>query len=227
MKTLALIEKLKKKPVFRIQDIERIAFCERSYAKLVLNRLKKRNLIKKVARNAYTTKDNIFVIASNIEYPSYISFWSASSFFGYTEQVLNTVQVAATKTKKINFEGHTIKFVPIKPFFGYKKIQSDEGEIFIAENEKLLIDILLKPKECGNFDEIKKIFENAEISKKKITEYLKRTNNLTVTKRAGWLLENLKGMDISNSVQLDKNYVLLNPFCEKYKKIDSKWRIKI
>lgn len=228
MNTIELIEKLKEKSVFKVQDIERIAYCDRRYGKLILNRLKKRGLIKKVTRNVYTTKDNIFVIASNIVYPSYISFWSASCFLGYTEQILNTVQVATTRrVKPIKFEGYEIKFILIKDFFGYKKLRTGEGGIFIAEDEKLLIDAFLKPKEMGNFDEIEKIFENANISEEKIITYLKKTGKQTIIKRVGFLLEKIKGYDISKSFELDKNYVLLNPFSKNWKKIDSKWRIKI
>lgn len=228
MKAIELLDKLRSKSIFRIQDIERIAFCDREYAKQILNRLKKRELIKQVRKNAYTTKDNIFVIASNVVRPSYISFWSASYFLGYTEQILNTVHVATTKrAKSLNFMGYNIKFIPIKHFFGYKKMQTDDGEIFIVENEKLLVDALLRPKECGNFDEIEKMFENANISKEKIIDYLKKVDNTVVIKRAGFLLEKTRGYDISKSFKPDKNYVLLNPFLKQWKTINAKWGVKI
>lgn len=228
MKTIELLEKLKEKSVFRIQDIERIAYCNRKYAKLMAHRLKKKGLIKEVARNAFTTKDSIFVIASNLAYPSYISFWSASYFLGYTEQIVNTVHVAVTRRiKPIKFEGYTIKFIPLRDFFGYKKIRTDEGDIFVAEDEKLLIDAFLKYRECGNFDEIEKIFENSKVDKKRLIAYLKRINNQTVAKRVGFLLEKTKGMDISKSVKMDKNYVSLNPFLKIWKKTNSKWRVLV
>ncbi|MCJ7816353.1 MAG: hypothetical protein MUP55_00715, partial [Candidatus Aenigmarchaeota archaeon] len=201
---------------------------KRSYAKLMLNRLKKRGLIKKVGRNAYTTKDSIYVIASNITYPSYISFWSASSLLGYTEQIVNTIQVATTRrTDPIRFEGYAIKFIPVKDFFGYKKTITNDGELFMVENEKLLIDAFLKPKECGNFDEIRKIFEGADISEEKLIDYLKRNGRQTVIKRVGFLLEKIKGYDISNYFELDRNYVILNPFSNKWRTVDGKWRVKI
>ena len=63
------------------------------------------------------------------------------------------------RRKSINFERYDIKFIPLEYFFGYRKIRTDEGDIFLAENEKLLIDALLRPKECGNFDEIEKMFD--------------------------------------------------------------------
>jgi len=228
MKAIKILEKIKTKPVFGVQDIERIAFCGRKYAKLITSRLKKGKLIKRVTKNVYTTKDNIFVIASNITCPSYISFWSASYFLGYTEQILNTIQIATTRRlKSIEFEGYKLDFVNMRHFFGYKKIETTEGEIFLVEDEKLLIDAFLKPGKCGNFDEIEKIFTNAKISEDKIVSYLKKIMSQTIIKRVGFLLEETKGIDISQSFKLDRNYILLNPFSKKWKTTNSKWRIKI
>lgn len=228
MNTINLLEKLKTKTIFRIQDIERVTNCNQNYAKQIINRLHKKKLIKKIMKNTYTTKDNIFVIASNITSPAYISFWSASSFLGYTEQTPKKIQIAATrKISPILFEKYEITFHSIKKnFFGYRKIKTEEGDIFIAENEKLVIDALLKPNECGNFEEIEFIFRNAEISKEKLITYLKKINKQTITKRAGYLIEKTKKWDLSKDFKLDNNYALLNPFSKKWEKINSKWRIK-
>ena len=228
MKAIELLKKLEEKPVFRLHDIQRIELCSRQYAILVLNRLAKRGLIKRVAENTYTTKHDINVIASNVTYPSYISFWYASYYMGYTEQIVNTVQVATTaRRKSINFERYDIKFIPLEYFFGYRKIRTDEGDIFLAENEKLLIDALLRPKECGNFDEIEKMFENSKISEEKMIDYLKKIGVQTLIKRACFLLEKIKNIDLSREFKLDKNYVILNPFSAKITKVNSKWRLKL
>ena len=124
MKEIRLIDYLKEKAVFSVQDIQRIDSCSREYGKLVLNRLMKRKLIKRITRNKYTVQKDILVVASNLNTPSYISFWSASSYYGYTEQILKTVYVACTrKIKEMAFEGYNIKFVAVKNMFGYKKIK--------------------------------------------------------------------------------------------------------
>lgn len=228
MREIEVVNKLKEKAVFSVQDVQRNGDFSREYTKIFLNRLVKRKLIKKITKNAYTIKDDILVIASNIKIPSYISFWSASSYYGFTEQILNTVYIACTrKIKQISFEGYRIKFLEVKDFFGYNKIRTENGEIFIADKEKLLIDGLLHFKEMGNFDEIEKIFQKAEISKEKIVEYLKRINNLSLIKRTGYLLEKYKKADISEFFKMDRNYVLLNQFSKKYKSLNSKWMVKI
>lgn len=227
MNAINLIEKLKQKTTFKVENIERIALCNRNYAKIILNRLLKRGLIKRITKNSYTVHKNAFVVASNITYPSYLSLLSASYFLGYTEQIPNTMTIATTrKVKGIIFEDYKIKFVPIKEFFGYRKIKTEEGDIFIVENEKLVIDCFLRHKEMGNFDEINKVITNAPISKDKIIEYLKRTDIQTITKRVGYSLERMKKIDISDYFVFDNNYTTLNPFSKKYKKTITKWRIK-
>ena len=228
MKSISLLKKLEAKPVFRVQDIERLCMCDRTYAKLLLHRLYLRKLIRRVTRNAYTLHDDIWLIASNLIYPCYISFWSASYFFGYTEQIVSTIYVVTTVEKKsIEFEGYTIEFVPLSEFFGYKKIKTEKGDIFIVENEKLLIDVFLRPKKCGNFAEIVNVFKNAEIDESKVIEYLKRVGKQSIIKRVGYLLEKTRGIDISYAFDLDRNYVILNPFLKKWHKIDSKWRVRV
>ena len=227
MKTLYLIEKLREKTIITKADIERLARASSKYSKLILNRLKKQNLIYKVSENRYTTKTNPFVIATNIINPCYLSWWSASYYYGFTEQIPNIVYVATTSRKKqTTFKGYQIKFIPTKNFFGYKKEKTNEGDIFIAEKEKLIIDVLLKPNYIGNFSEITEIIKNADISKDKLISYLKKINNQSLTKRIGFLLEKLKLIDIKNSFRLDNNYIFLNQFPKKGKEINTKWRIK-
>ena len=223
--TLKLIKELEKRAVFSLNDISRICYCSKDYAKIILNRLLKKELIYKITKNRYTLKTDIYIIATNLKHPCYISFWSASSYLGYTEQILNTIQIATTqKYKNLEFKGYKIDFIKIKDFFGYRKQRTDIGEIFIAEPEKLFLDCFLKQKEMGNIDEIIKIFQNSEISGEKVISYLKKTKNNSLVKRVGFMLEKYKNIDISQNFKLDTNYIKLSVFSKKNKK-SSKWRI--
>jgi len=230
MDTINLLDKLKQKPVFRIEDVQKITGKKRGYSTLIIHRLKKRGLIKKITENRYTAMDSIHVIASNLIYPSYISFWSASAFLGYTEQIPSIIQVAVTrKHNSVEFEGYKIKFIKLskKEFFGYKKIITDDGPIFISESEKLIIDALNKQKECGNLEEIEKIIKNANIDTNKLVNYLKLAGKQANVKRTGFMLEKLKNIDISSEFKLNRNYVILNQFSKKWNIINAKWRVKL
>ncbi|MCD6247047.1 MAG: hypothetical protein J7J87_01260 [Candidatus Diapherotrites archaeon] len=228
MQALKFLEWARRKDTFCVQDATRILESSESYAKLFLHRLVKRGLVKRVTKNVYTVKHDVWVVASNIVAPCYISFWSAAHYYGFTEQILNTIFVAVPFSKReVEFEGYKIKFVELEEFFGYKKERTGAGSVFIAEQEKLLIDAFLKPNYCGNFDEIIKVYENAKISEEKIVEYLKRVKKQAVVKRVGYLLEKVRGIDISKHFGLDRNYVILNPFEKGWSKVESKWRVKL
>jgi len=214
--------------VFGVQDIERAANCSNAYARQILRRMGERGLLKRVTRNIYTTQDDIYVVASNISYPSYISFWSASAFLGYTEQVLNVLQIACTRpVRSARFGNSNIEFVPMKHFFGYRKIRADNGEIFIAEDEKLMIDAFLRPEKCGNIDEIEKIFSNASFTEKKLVNYLRQIDSQSLIKRVGFMLEKTRGLDISGYFRLDKNYVVLDRVSGRFTETNPKWRVKV
>lgn len=223
-----ILKKLEEKSVFNFQEMQRILNSSENYTKIVLNRLVKRGVIKKIKKNAYTIYGDIFVISTNLIYPSYLSFWSASSYKGYTEQILNTIQIATSKRMKdFSFQGYKIEFVKINSLFGYEKIKTDFGEMFIATDEKLIIDALEYQKRMGNFDEINKIIENSKINKVRIIDFLKRNNNDSTIKRVGYLLEKIKKIDIYEEFKLNKNYIKLNKLSKKSTKINSKWRVKI
>ena len=209
--------------------LKKMLNCSDSYAYTLLNRLLRRGEIKKIIKTRYTTLDDIYLIATNLFTPSYLSFWTASYFKGYTEQVLSSVQVAVTKSKKsISFENYIIEPIKLnkKMFFGYKKIRHGNNSLFLAEDEKLLIDSIYKEKPMGNFDEMIKIVKAAKIDKNRLIEYLKRINNKSLIKRIGFLLEKYRNIDISDSIKFkDKNYIALSRYT-KNKKIDTKWMVK-
>jgi len=64
------------------------------------------------------------VIACNLVYPSYISFFTAASIKGYTEQLPRSIQLATTAYKRdIAFDETKIEFInlPSWGFYGYLK----------------------------------------------------------------------------------------------------------
>ena len=151
MKTLRVLRELEKHPVFDMNIFRGVAEVKGSYAKLYLHRLAKSGMIFKIERNRYTTHKNPFLIASRISWPSYISLWSALRFHNLTEQIPHTISVVTTKKRRqaaINFCGTKIVFTYIdkKCFFGYKKINYEGFEVFVAEPEKAFADALLLKK---------------------------------------------------------------------------------
>ncbi len=141
----------------------------------------------------------------------------------------NIIQVICTKQKKeIKFNNYNIKFIKVKPrwMFGIKR----ENNIFIATQEKLILDALKFQNEMGNFDEVIELIKKSEIKKDKIISYLLLAEEKSLIKRIGYLLEKYKNMDIyqnfADLLRKDKNYAKLNLF-GKNKKINKKWRLLI
>lgn len=177
-----------------------------------------------------------FVIASKLISPYYIGFWSALHFYGYTEQLLNTIFVVSTKRKKdISQGGVQYKFIKLKPnhFFGVSKIKISEANINFSDKEKTLVDCLAYPEYCGGIQEIIKALWKAkdEIDPEKMVSYSKQMGNSVVFKRLGYLLEVLELNDLLDLENL-KNYVkkgysLLDPLLPRGGSYDSNWNLII
>jgi|UniRef100_A0A7C5PFV6 predicted transcriptional regulator of viral defense system len=230
MKLVEVIEFIESRPVITSNDVSKNFSISKAYARIFLQRLFKRGLVRRIEKGKYSYVNDALVIACNLVYPSYISFFTAASIKGYTEQLPRSIQLATTAYKRdIAFDGTKIEFInlPSWSFYGYLKQMRNGFTIFIAEDEKLIIDILLKPKTVGNFEEMIEIIKNTRVQEDKIKEYAKRIKNVSLLKRLGYFLEEYKNIDLSDIVSIrDRNYVNLNPFGKLGKKINKKWRIK-
>ena len=220
---LELIEKIKNYPIIDRNLLMKHFDYNKEYSSLVLQRLLKRGIIKKIIKGKYSAIDNIYKIASNIYFPSYISLLTASMLKGSTEQIINTVQVASNYNRTIDLINYKIHFIKFNKncLFGYK---NDNG-LFIADNEKLIIDMLMYRNHSGNFSEILKSITNLEFNVKKLESYLRKINNNSLIKRIGFLFEKYKKIDVSNRFKLDNNYINLDSL-KISKKTNSRWRVK-
>jgi len=196
METLQIVKKLQEYPTFNIDTFANIIDKDKTYAKMHLNRLKNRCIVKQIQRNVYTVQEDPLIIASRIIWPSYISLWAAFRYHNLTEQIPNKISVMTTRSKsreKIQIMNTTIIFEKIRPswFFGFSKIKIQDFEVFMAEPEKALIDAILLKK--ISTAEIYSLLQNniKNISTKKIVDYILRTKNSALAKRYGWMLESL------------------------------------
>ena len=196
MKTLRMVKKLEEFPTFNIDTFANIIDNDKTYAKMHLNRLKNRGVVKQIQRNVYTVQEDPLIIASRIIWPSYISLWAAFRYHNLTEQIPNKISVITARSKsrkKIQMMNTAIIFEKIRPawFFGFSKIKIQDFEVFMAEPEKALIDAVLL-KKISTAEIYFLLNENIKkLSTKKIVDYILRTKNLALAKRFGWMLESL------------------------------------
>ncbi len=231
MKTVLLLKELERFPVFKVKTVSEIIGKDSSYAKLVVHRLKKENLVIEIERDKYTVHSDPLVMASNFIWPCYISGWSALRYHNLTEQLPQDVFVVTTrarKKKEISFNDIKIIFVKTKPkyFFGYKKENYQNFQIFIAEKEKALIDAALF--KMVSFTEISSIIKNnmTDIDISKLTNYLIKIQNKTLAKRFGFLLDKLNRQECEKIRNfIDFKYVALDYALPPEGEKDKEWRV--
>src|SRR3989344_2490437 len=131
----ALVEN--NKSIFTVDDAVKILNEKKSSVTKLLHDLTINKWLFRLSRGKYLIlpleagvkpefTEHEFIIASNLITPSYISYWSALNYYGFTEQVSKTIFVATTKRKReMNLLGLKIKFVTIKKdkFLGFNKLE--------------------------------------------------------------------------------------------------------
>lgn len=174
---IALIKKLNdfRKSYFTVADLEKILELKRDSLYVTLSRLVRSGLLLRSARNVYTLFTDPFrveKIASELYFPSYLSFEYALSYYSILSQVPFTVTFATSRpTKKMTIGGVAIEFSHLKKdlFFGYVL---KDGK-YIAEKEKALLDLLYMVsmgKRAIDTEELD--FES--IDRKKLEEYARK-----------------------------------------------------
>ncbi|MFH1638486.1 MAG: hypothetical protein ABIB71_08725 [Candidatus Woesearchaeota archaeon] len=218
------------KPTFTIKDAARIIGKNENYTRLFINRLKKGGRIKEIEGGKYTILTEPLPIASNIIFPSYISFITALSYYGLITQLPLVILVASLKPKKgLNIMGQEVKFIKLSKerFFGYRKEKVQGKFIFIAEPEKAVIDSLLLPTYCP-IGEAYNAITSGELGKAKLVEYCLRVNSKVVAKRLGYFLEKAGHEPNSELIHaINTSYDKLNPSLPSKGKRDKRWRLII
>ena len=216
MNAITLLEYLRESSiaVFTIKDISRIIDKSEAYTSLTLFRLKKKNLILEIEKGKYCLKDtNILAIASNLVFPSYISFLSALSYYKATTQIPVVIEVFSPKVKKeIIFQNYKIKFykTECKKIFGYSKMIIAGKTAFIVDAEKLILDCLFSKQIY--LKEVLYLLKNFKIDKEKLFNYSVRLSSKIVFKRLAYLLKITKNKFDKMLPKWSNRYEPLNPF---------------
>jgi len=189
----------------------------------LLQRMEGDSLIARIERGKYIllgltpeqALSNLLFLGSHLVSPSYVSFWSALHFHGFTEQAPHMVFVATSRQKReVLFRGTVFKFVRLKPeaFFGYRRETLAGMPLVIADEAKAILDSLALPEYAGGVSEVAKALRNAVIERRidvtEMIEYARKLHNHSLSSRLGYLLETLEqpteGLDPSRGpVRLD------------------------
>jgi len=213
--------------IFRIKDICLLLKINKIKAYNIVKALKIKGVLKKIGKGFLAVKGgDEFVMATTINHPSYISFWTALNYYGFSDQTPNKLFLVTTKyTKPIN----NFKYVTLSKdkFFGYTKI----GDLVIAEKEKAIIDSLLFPKYSGGIKEVSKSLQVAlkELDYEKLISYAFKIKSKVVLRRLGFILESLNCKKYLNKIKrnIGKGYELLDPSLKRRNNLNKEWLLDI
>jgi predicted transcriptional regulator of viral defense system len=149
------------------------------------------------------TEQLAFYTANRIYRDSYISLWSALSYYQLIpEGVYQTYSVSTHKTKSFCTPIGELVYKHIKPalFFGYRIERWTNKPLLIAEPEKAILDtIYLNPqwRDAADIDALRLNWPIlAEIAQASIVqEYAERYGNQRVTKLSAYLIQRLATND--------------------------------
>ncbi len=214
--------------LFKIKDLCLLLNVDKTKSYNIVKALKKKKAIKGVGKGFLAFSDvDEFVIAVNLNWPSYISFWSALNYYNFSDQMPKKIFLATTKYTK---ETKDFKYVTLskKRFFGYVNING----IVIAEKEKAIIDSLLLLKYSGGIKEIIKSVEGrlGSLDKDKLIDYALKIESKAVLRRLGFILEsfNFEEKDLNKiKKKIGKGFELLDPNLKKKNNLNKKWMLDI
>jgi predicted transcriptional regulator of viral defense system len=109
-------------------------------------------------------ENNVLALAAAVTEPSYIGWWSAAAWHGFTTQKPMTVFVAVTRQiPQKEIEGSTVRFVKItdRKFFGHEPYNVYGRTVPISSPVKTLVDCLDRPDLAGGAAEITRIAHSA------------------------------------------------------------------
>jgi predicted transcriptional regulator of viral defense system len=229
VKPAQLLETLEhsRKVVFTLSDFQKITGGHEAYTRILAGRLAKTRL-RRIERGKYTLAgNNPFLVASNLLFPSYLSFITAHSYYGVTTQLPRTIYVVGPKQKKtIEYDGIEIRFVkfPTERLFGYKREILEGKYLFIARLEKAIVDSVYLPRYCP-VSETFRVLSVSEFDAITLAEFAERMDSLALLKRLGFILEALGFKPPVTWARRSTNRVLLNPGLQRTGRLDNRWNL--
>lgn len=139
-------------------------------------------------------ENNPLAVAAAVVEESYVGWWSAAAFHGFTTQMPATVFVAVKRqTRARTVEDTDIRFVtiPARKFFGASRYTVYARGTNISDPEKTVIDCIDRPDLAGGPAELTRIVHaaTAEIKQGKLLDVALRMKSTSLLQRLGFLTD--------------------------------------
>lgn len=213
-------------PIVTGTQLAMVAGVELRTAHVYLQRMVGRGMVHHVERGKFALCEDVFPVATGVSFPSYISFMTALQLHHRVEQVIGRVFVATSvRRRDLTYLGNPIHFVTLHPdhIFGYRKVRQGGFDVFLADVEKAILDLLAFPR-YGRIANVPEILRKA-VDRDLLLQYADRQPREAVRRRLGYLLERA-GMAADLHPRSRTPY-LLNPSLPGRGRFDAKWRLYI
>jgi predicted transcriptional regulator of viral defense system len=139
-------------------------------------------------------ENNPIALASAVVERSYVGWWSAASFHGFTTQKPMTLTVATLRQVPARVvEGNEIRFVKVvaRKFFGFKTYDVYGREATLSTPAKTLVDCIDRPDLAGGPAEVTRITYGAStvVSPEESAEMALQMKSTATLQRLGFLSE--------------------------------------
>jgi predicted transcriptional regulator of viral defense system len=201
--------------VVRTADVLDLLGSENSARKVIRNLLRK-GWLSRIVGGRYMLlppehgpenlgENNILALAAAAVEPSYIGWWSAAAYHGFTTQKPMTVFVAVLRqTPSRTIEGSEVRFVRVaqRKFFGHETYKVYDRSVWISTPTKTLVDCLDRPDLAGGPAELARIVHRAlaEINPQELLASATAMKSKAVLQRLGFLSD-LVGRPLPDDVR--------------------------
>jgi len=188
--------------VVRAADVIEVLGKEQTARKVIRNLLRKGWLTRLIAgRYLFLPpeygpenlgENNALALASLVVEPSYVGWWAAASYHGFTTQKPMTISVATRRPlPPRTIEGNDIRFVTVveRKFFGFKSYDLHGRAATLSTPAKTLVDCLDRPDLAGGAAEVTRIVAGAaaDANLEEVTEFALRMKSTALLQRLGFL----------------------------------------
>lgn len=190
--------------VVRAADVRDILGSETTTRKVIRN-LTRKGWLSRIVGGKYMLlppehgpenlgENNVLALAAAAVEPSYIGWWSAAAWHGFTTQKPMTVFVAVTKQVPARaIEGSDVRFVQVtaRKFFGYLTYDVYGREVVLSSPAKTLVDCLDRPDLCGGPSELTRIAHAAlgEVDPQALLDAIMAVGSKAVMQRLGFIAD--------------------------------------
>lgn len=223
--------------IFSIYTIENSLNTEFQNLNVILENLVRKGFLSRIEKGKYCRANfnDEKVIGCFISDSGAIAYWSALNAHGLTEQFPNNVFIQTSKPKRNKTVlGTSYKFVKVTPSKITGILTHGQGNriYWITDIEKTIVDCFDLPENSGGYAELIRAFNQAKLNSEKMITCCSAINNISATKRLGFLAELLDKKGLKNFIryakqQINKKYNVFDPAGTDNGEFINEWRLRL